>query len=39
VTWLRVTTGRLAFRDAVADGSIRASGTRADLTPHLPLLA
>jgi uncharacterized protein (TIGR03083 family) len=39
VTWLRVATGRRTFRDAVADGSIRASGTRADLTPYLPLLA
>jgi uncharacterized protein (TIGR03083 family) len=39
VTWLRVATGRLAFRGAVADGSIRASGTRADLSAHLPLLS
>ena len=39
VTWLRVATGRVSFADAVADGSIRASGTRADLTPHLPLLS
>jgi len=27
------------FADAVRDGSIRASGARADLTPHLPLLS
>jgi uncharacterized protein (TIGR03083 family) len=39
VTWLRVATGRRTFADAVADGSIRASGTRADLGPYLPLLA
>ena len=39
VTWLRVATGRLEFADAVADGSIRASGTRADLSGYLPLLA
>jgi uncharacterized protein (TIGR03083 family) len=39
VTWLRVATGRLGFRDAVATGVIRASGTRADLTPYLPLLS
>jgi hypothetical protein len=39
VTWLRVATGRRDFAAAVADGSIRASGTRADLTAHLPLLS
>ena len=39
VTWLRVATGRVPFADAVRDGSIRASGARADLTPHLPLLS
>jgi len=39
VTWLRLTTGRLAFADAVATGAVRASGTRADLAPHLPLLS
>lgn len=37
-TWLRLATGRSAFTDAVADGSARASGNRADLTPYLPLL-
>lgn len=39
VTWLRVATGRVPFADAVADGRVRASGTRADLTPYLPLLS
>jgi uncharacterized protein (TIGR03083 family) len=39
LTWLRVTTGRMQFSDGVADGSIRASGTRADLSQYLPLLA
>lgn len=39
LTWLRVATGRTQFREAVADGSVRASGTRADLTAYLPLLA
>jgi uncharacterized protein (TIGR03083 family) len=38
VTWLRVATGRTQFAAAVATGGIRASGTRADLTPYLPLL-
>jgi uncharacterized protein (TIGR03083 family) len=39
VTWLRLATGRLSFAAAVAAGAVRASGTRADLTPHLPLLS
>jgi uncharacterized protein (TIGR03083 family) len=39
LTWLRVATGRVAFADAVADGRVRASGTRADLSEFLPLLA
>ena len=39
VTWLRIATGRRAFADAVADGSIRASGNRADLTEFLPVLS
>jgi hypothetical protein len=39
LTWLRLATGRLAWADAVADGSVRASGTRADLSDHLPVLS
>lgn len=39
VTWLRLAAGRLAFRDAVASGAVRASGNRADLTEHLPVLS
>jgi uncharacterized protein (TIGR03083 family) len=39
VTWLRLATGRSPFGDAVASGLVRASGTRADLTPYLPLLS
>jgi uncharacterized protein (TIGR03083 family) len=39
ITWLRVATGRLAFADALARGAITASGTRADLSDHLPVLA
>jgi uncharacterized protein (TIGR03083 family) len=38
VTWMRVASGRLAFGDALASGAVRASGTRADLSDHLPLL-
>jgi uncharacterized protein (TIGR03083 family) len=37
-TFLRLATGRLAWADAVADGRVRASGNRADLSDHLPLL-
>jgi uncharacterized protein (TIGR03083 family) len=39
VTWLRLATGRVPFAEAVARGSVQASGNRADLTPHLPLLS
>jgi uncharacterized protein (TIGR03083 family) len=39
VTWLRLATGRAEFADAVATGTVRASGTRADLSDHLPLLS
>ena len=39
VTWLRIATGRRDFAAAVADGSVRASGNRADLSPYLPLLS
>ena len=36
-TWLSLATGRLAWADAVADGRVRASGERSDLSAHLPL--
>jgi hypothetical protein len=36
-TWLRLATGRLTWDDAVADGRVNASGSRADLGAHLPL--
>jgi hypothetical protein len=36
-TWLALVSGRLAFADAVTDGRVRASGTRADLAGMLPL--
>ena len=39
VTWLRLATGRLAFAEALARGAVRASGTRADLSAHLPVLS
>jgi hypothetical protein len=37
-TWLQLASGRLAWADAVASGSVHASGQRADLAAHLPLL-
>ena len=39
LTWLRLATGRVAFAEAVAAGTVSASGARADLTAHLPLLS
>jgi uncharacterized protein (TIGR03083 family) len=39
VTWLRLATGRTPFAEAVTAGAVRASGTRADLAPFLPLLS
>jgi hypothetical protein len=37
VTWLGLVLGQLNWGDAVADGRIRASGQRADLSEVLPL--
>jgi uncharacterized protein (TIGR03083 family) len=39
VIFLRLATGRISWTDAVAAGSIHASGLRADLSPVLPLLS
>ncbi|WP_192796668.1 sterol carrier family protein [Serinicoccus kebangsaanensis] len=36
-TWLALVTGRTSWAEAVASGSVRASGRRADLTAYLPL--
>jgi hypothetical protein len=36
-TWLHLATGRVTWADAVASGSVRASGQRADLESYLPL--
>lgn len=36
-TWLALARGELAFGAARADGRVRASGERSDLTPLLPL--
>jgi hypothetical protein len=37
-TWLELATGALSWPAAVAAGKITASGNRADLSGHLPLL-
>lgn len=37
-TWLGLSAGRLDWAAAVLAGRIRASGTRADLSGHLPLV-
>lgn len=37
-TWLELATGRLAWADAVGDGRVTASGSRADLSAHLPVV-
>ncbi|WP_018547473.1 sterol carrier family protein [Streptomyces sp. LaPpAH-108] len=38
LTWLRLTTGRLPWADALAHAEVSASGERADLSGLLPLL-
>lgn len=37
-TWLELAVGRLAWADAVADGRVRASGARSNLSGILPLI-
>ncbi|CAL9467100.1 hypothetical protein SUDANB58_02770 [Streptomyces sp. enrichment culture] len=39
LTWIRLATGRLGWKDAVAGAEVSASGERADLGGVLPLLA
>ncbi len=38
LAFVRLATGTLAWDDAVRDGRVRASGERADLSAHLPLV-
>jgi hypothetical protein len=38
LTWLRLAGGRLEWPAAVAEGLVRASGVRADLSQYLPLV-
>lgn len=37
-TWLAMASGALSWEEARAGGSLRASGSRADVSAHLPLL-
>jgi len=37
VTWVRLATGRLDWAAAIAAGQVHASGSRADLSPFLPV--
>ena len=37
VTWIRLAAGRLGWAQAVAEGRVRASGPRSDLSAYLPL--
>ncbi|MFF8448947.1 sterol carrier family protein [Streptomyces leeuwenhoekii] len=39
LTWIRLATGRLAWKDAVAEAKVSARGERADLGELLPLLS
>jgi|SRR6188472_14879 uncharacterized protein (TIGR03083 family) len=39
VTFLRLATGRIAWDEAIASGTVHASGLRANLDPVLPLLS
>ncbi|MFD7134617.1 sterol carrier family protein [Streptomyces sp. NPDC059894] len=39
LTWLRLATGRLTWKDAVEDARVSASGERSDLTALLPLMS
>ncbi len=38
VTWIALATGQVTWPVALAEGRIRASGQRADLSPYLPLI-
>ena len=39
LTWIRLATGRLAWKDALEEARVSASGERADLSALLPLMA
>jgi uncharacterized protein (TIGR03083 family) len=37
-TWIRLAAGRMSWADAADSGAVHASGVRADLADHLPLM-
>ncbi|WP_173166495.1 sterol carrier family protein [Phytohabitans suffuscus] len=37
VTWVRLATGRIRWDEAVTQGRISASGTRADISAYIPM--
>lgn len=39
MTWVELATGRREWADALRDGRVRASGERADISEHLPVLS
>jgi hypothetical protein len=39
MAWIELATGRLSWSAALADGRVRASGERADLSAYLPALS
>jgi hypothetical protein len=39
MTWIEIATGRIDWGTALADGRLRISGERADISEHLPVLA
>lgn len=39
MTWIELATGRVGWAAALADGRLRTSGERADISEHLPVLA
>ncbi len=38
LTWIRLATGRLTWKQALQDAHVSASGERADLDAYLPLM-
>jgi hypothetical protein len=38
LTWIMLAVGRIRWAEALASGSVRASGLRADVSAHLPLM-
>jgi hypothetical protein len=39
ITWIMLAVGRTGWAEAIASGSVRASGLRADVSAHLPLMS